>query len=140
MFLRTVHAWGSAILGLWVLLVSVSGTLLVWKQDYLRASIPEARETFEPTPEALALIASAIEERFGPDDILQIDFATASFALTRVTLSDDRYAYVDARGSTVTEWVLNDRWEEWLYDLHHRLLLGNLGLTLAGLAALIVIA
>ncbi len=138
-FLRTMHAWGGALLGLWVLLVSVSGTLLVWKQDYLRASIPQAREVFEPSPQALAHIASAVEQRFGPDDILQIEFATADFALTRVTLLDDRYAYVDARGNVVTEWVLNDRWEEWLYDLHHRLLLGNLGLTLAGLAALIVI-
>jgi uncharacterized iron-regulated membrane protein len=136
--LRTVHAWGGAVFGLWVLLVSVSGTLLVWKQDYLRASIPEAREAFRPSPETLAPIASAIEKRFGRDNITQLDFATADFTLTRVALSDDRYAYVDTRGNVVSEWVLNDRWEEWLYDLHHRLLLGNKGLTLSGLAAMIV--
>jgi uncharacterized iron-regulated membrane protein len=137
--LRTVHAWGGALLGLWVLVVSVSGTLLVWKQDYLRATIPEARERFEPTVEALAAVAGTIEKRFGADNIVLIDFATADFALSRVTMTDDRYTYVDARGRVVTEWVLNDRWEEWLFDLHHRLLLGNKGLIWSGLAALIAI-
>lgn len=55
---RAVHAWGGAALALLVLLVSVTGTLLVWKAEYLRLTVPAARIEFEPTPEALARIVA----------------------------------------------------------------------------------
>ena len=89
-----------------------------------------------PTPEALAQIAESVEAKFDTDDILQIQFATHDFALTKVVLADTRYAYLDTQGRIVDEWVRNERWEEWLYDLHHRLLLEDLGLTIIGLAGL----
>lgn len=136
---RTIHAWGGVTLALWLLLVSTTGALLVWKQEYLRFAIPQATTAFTPTPEALAAIASAVETHFKPNDLSLIEFATADFALTKVTLVDNHYAYLDPLGRVVAEWVLNERWEEWLYDLHHRLLLGNPGLTLVGCAALAMI-
>ncbi|MGD9841501.1 MAG: PepSY-associated TM helix domain-containing protein [Steroidobacteraceae bacterium] len=139
LFSHSIHAWGGATLALLMLLVSVTGTLLVWKQDYLHLTIPQARVTFTPTPEALARIASKVEAQFNQNEILLIEFASAEFPLTKVTLSDTRYAYLDTEGVVVAQWVLNERWEEWLYDLHHRLLLGNWGLTLLGCAALAMI-
>lgn len=136
---RTIHAWGGVTLALWMLLVSTTGALLVWKQEYLRFAIPQARAAFTPTPEALATIATAVETHFKHEDLHLIEFATADFALTKVTLADNHYAYLDPQGRIVAQWVLNERWEEWLYDLHHRLLLGDLGLTLVGCAALAMI-
>ncbi len=133
---RTVHAWGAAALALFVLLSSLTGVLLVWKQTYLKLVIPEARVAFEPEPPALARIVESIEAQFDVDDIGLIQLATRDFPLTKVTLTETRYAYVDAEGSIVAEWFLNERWEEWLYDLHHRLLLGNRGLTIVGFVAL----
>ena len=134
--IKTLHAWGGLTLALLLLLSSVTGTLLVWKEDYVRLTTPEARVDFTPTPESLALIAEAIEEQFDNNDILNIQFATREFPLNKVTLYDTNYAYVDIRGNIVDEWHMNDRFEEWLYDLHHRLLLEDLGLTITGLAAL----
>lgn len=135
-FFRNLHAWGGVTLALLILLSSVTGTLLVWKEAYLWLAVPEARADFNPTPEALARIAEAVEANFDNNEILQIQFATEGFALTRVVLADARYAYVDTQGGIVDEWVQNERWEEWLYDLHHRLLLEDLGLTIVGVAAL----
>jgi uncharacterized iron-regulated membrane protein len=135
-FFRTLHAWGGVTLALLMLLSSVTGTLLVWKNEYVKLRIPEARTDFVPTPEALANIAGVVEASFDNDAILLIQFATARFPLTRVTLADTRYAYLDTRGRVVDQWVQNERFEEWLYDLHHRLLLDNPGLTVIGLAAL----
>jgi uncharacterized iron-regulated membrane protein len=135
-FTRAVHGWGGALLALLVLSSSSTGTLLVWKQEYLWLTIPEARAAFDPSPEALAFIVEKIEAQFDPDEILQVQLATRDFALTKVTMFDTRYAYVDSQGYVVAEWFLNDRWEEWLYDLHHRLLLGNLGLSIVGFAAM----
>ena len=134
--IRTLHAWGGLTLALLLLLSSTTGTLLVWKEDYVKLITPAAQVDFTPTPEALASIAEAVEAQFENNDILNIQFATQIFPLTKVTLYDTNYAYVDIQGNVVDQWHMNDRIEEWLYDLHHRLLLEDLGLTITGLAAI----
>jgi uncharacterized iron-regulated membrane protein len=134
--IRTLHAWGGLTLALLLLLSSITGTLLVWKEDYVKLITPEAQVDFIPTPKALAVIAEAVEAQFENNDILNIQFATEQFPLTKVTLYDTNYAYVDIQGNVVDQWYMNDRAEEWLYDLHHRLLLDDLGLTITGLAAI----
>jgi len=137
--LRVVHAWGGATLALLMLLVGFTGALLVWRLDYVRLAIPEARIHYAPTVESLAAIAQAVEVHFGADNLRQIDFPTAQFPLGRVTLTQSRYAYVDSHGKVVATWTGNGRWEELIYDLHHRLLLENLGLTIVGCAAMALI-
>lgn len=133
--IRTLHAWGGITLALLMLLASVTGTLLIWKESYVKMVTPAAQVDFLPTPQALARIGAAIEEKLGDDEILNIQFATHDFPLSRVTLYDTNYAYVDVDGNVVDKWHMNDRPEEWLYDLHHRLLLEDLGLTIMGCAA-----
>lgn len=137
--IRTLHAWGGLTLALLLMLSSVTGTLLVWKEDYVKLITPAARVDFDPSPANLAPIAAAVEAQFENNDILNIQFATAAFPLTRVTLYDTNYAYVDVNGNVVDQWHMNERFEEWLYDLHHRLLLDDLGLTLVGLAAIALV-
>jgi len=137
--IRTLHAWGGLTLALLLILSSVTGTLLVWKEDYVKLITPAAQVEFEPTPATLAPIAEAVEAQFTNEDVLNIQFATAEFPLTRVTLYDTNYAYLDVQGNIVDQWHMNDRFEEWLYDLHHRLLLDNLGLTIVGLAAMALV-
>jgi uncharacterized iron-regulated membrane protein len=134
-FVRTLHAWGGITLALLLMLVSCTGSLLVWKETYLRLTVPAAQVEFNPTPEALAVIGAAIDHHFNPADVLNVSFATAELPLTQVVLTDERYAYLDTQGDIVDEWQGNGRAEEWLFDLHHRLLLGNLGLTIVGTAA-----
>jgi uncharacterized iron-regulated membrane protein len=136
---RTVHAWGGAALALLLLIVSVSGSILVWKNEFVKMALVETDAEFAATPRNLADIATAVEAQFSANDIFQIQFPTSDFPLTKVTLADDKYAYLDTSGNIVAQWVLNERWEEWLYDLHHRLLLGNTGLVIAGFAGLTMI-
>jgi len=137
--IRTLHAWGGLVLALLLMLSSSTGTLLIWKEDYVKLSTPAARVDFAPTAATLAPIAAAVEAQFDSNEILNIQFATAEFPLTRVTLADTNYAYLDINGVVVDQWHMNERFEEWLYDLHHRLLLDNLGLTLIGLAAIALV-
>ncbi|MFA9216371.1 MAG: PepSY-associated TM helix domain-containing protein [Sphingomonadaceae bacterium] len=137
-FCRTCHAWGGAALALLILLISLTGTLLVWKQEYLKWDLPQAHADFVPSAEALALIATAAQAQFGRNTIARIDFATEDFALSKVFLSDSSFAYLDPQGRLVGHWALNARFEDWLYDLHHRLLLGKTGLMIAGLSGLLM--
>ncbi|MDR2212523.1 MAG: PepSY domain-containing protein [Pseudomonadales bacterium] len=132
--LRTLHAWGGLTLCLLLMLISFTGTLLVWKDNYLRLTEPAARVAFTPTPEALAVIGAAVDRQFDPAQVLGIRFATEELPLTQVLLDEERYAYLDTQGAIIDEWQGNGRIEEWLFDLHHRLLLGNLGLSIAGIA------
>jgi len=137
--IRTLHAWGGVTLALLLILSSTTGTLLIWKDDYVKLTTSAARLDFTPDPAALARIAEAVEAHFENNDILNVQFATAEFPLTKVTFYDTNYAYVDINGEVVDQWHMNDRIEEWLYDLHHRLLLDDLGLTITGLAAMALI-
>jgi uncharacterized iron-regulated membrane protein len=131
---RSLHAWGGALLALLLFTSSVTGTLLLWKQEYLKLAIPAARVEFDPTPETLAPLIEKIEAQLDANEILLIQLPTRNFALAKITMLDTRYAYVDTEGNIVDEWFRNERGEEWLYDLHHRLLLGNTGLAIIGFA------
>lgn len=137
--LRTLHAWGGVTLSLLFIVVSLTGSLLVWKSEYLLLTIPEARVEFSPTPEALSLIANAIEEQFDANDILSIQFATEQLPLTYVIMAESYFAYLDTEGNVIDQWQGNGRWEEWLYDLHHRLLLENIGLSIVGFGSMAMV-
>lgn len=138
-FFRTLHAWGGAVLALLLLVVSVSGVILVWKDELVKMALVDVDADVDTTPQALAALATSVQVQFDANDIYLIQFPTEDFPLVKVTLADERYAYIDANGKIVAQWVLNERWEEWVYDLHHRLLLGNTGLTIVGFAAMTMI-
>jgi uncharacterized iron-regulated membrane protein len=131
--IRTFHAWLGVTLALLLLISSCTGSVLVWKNQIVSLSLPAPDIEFEPTPQNLAPLAEAIEDRYDNTEIGQIAFPTSSFPYAKVSLADTRYAYFDTEGNLLDEWTQNERWEEWLYDLHHRLLLENLGLTIVGL-------
>lgn len=133
---RTCHAWAGAALSLLLVLIASTGALLVWKDDYLRLTIPAARAEFDPTPANLARIAEAADATFEPNTVLFMDFPTRGFGLATVMLWEDEFAYLDVDGDVVARWPLNGRFEDWLFDLHHRLLLGTTGLYVAGFAGL----
>ena len=130
---RFIHAWGGITVALLLLLSSITGTVLIWKNEFVLLSFPTAERDFIASPELFAELADSIEAQFDNTQIAQLAFPTTEFPLAKVTLSEARYAYLDIDGNILDQWVQNDRWEEWLYDLHHRLLLDDLGLTVIGL-------
>ncbi|MBT5032448.1 MAG: PepSY domain-containing protein [Proteobacteria bacterium] len=137
-FLRSLHAWGGFVLALLILLVSITGSALVWKKEYLWLTEPVSRSVMEITPELATTVASAAEAQFG-DEVLLLAFGYENLGLHKVFLPGSNYALLDNTGALVDQWYLNDRPEEWLYDLHHRLLLGNTGLMIVGIAALAMV-
>jgi uncharacterized iron-regulated membrane protein len=135
---RALHGWAGAVLSLLVVVIASTGSLLVWKDDFLRLTIPPARADFEPTPAALARIAEAADAAFGENQIAIVYFATEDLALSRVTLVDQSMAYLDVDGNVIDAWEVGGRPEDWLFDLHHRLLMETTGLYIAGFAGLAV--
>lgn len=134
-WVRMVHAWSGAILALLLAVLGLSGTLLVFKDDWLRANFAGARAGLEPTPDNLAIVAERAGAEYG-DRLVSAVFGTPDMGLTRLYLTDGDAAYLGPDGATVAEWSGNARPEAWLFDLHHHLLAGDTGELLAGIAGL----
>ncbi len=135
-FTRTAHAWLGAVLSLLLVVLGTSGTLLVFKDDYLRASITEARAGVVPTPSRLAVIADAAQTRFGGKQLKSVVFAGPDLGITKVYLTSGERAYLNGKGELLTRWQGNAHLDEWIFDLHHHLLAGHTGEIVTGIAGL----
>lgn len=131
---RQIHSWSGAVLAALLFLISATGTLLVFKDDYLRATVPEARAVADLSASALTDITVRAETVFGPDVLRALVFATDDLGLHKAYLTNGRSAYLSATGAVIARWDQNGRVEDWVFDLHHRLLLGDFGLYTAGVA------
>jgi uncharacterized iron-regulated membrane protein len=133
--LRSVHAWAGLALALLVAVMALSGTLLVFKADYLRAVFPAANHAVATDSASLGHVVDAAARQF-PGEIRSLAFGTPELGLHQVRLLDGGGAYLDSAGRLVDHWSARGRPEAWLFDLHQTLLAGDTGHTVAGVLAL----
>lgn len=135
-WLALIHRWTGAFIGLLLAALGLSGTLLLFKDAWLRATVPHAAEA----PVSVAATIAATERIMAdpssrPTGIL---FPTDSLGLFRLTLPSDAGAYADQTGAIVVRWISKwDRAELWMFDLHHHLWAGEPGATAGGVLGLI---
>lgn len=138
-WVRLIHRWAGAAIGLLLAVLGLSGTLLLYEDAWLRATVPHAAD---PPPDATAAIA-AIEHLVAdtasrPEGIL---FPTAGLGVFRLSFPGGGGAYADRSGAIVARWSSTwERPELWLFDLHHHLWMGETGATIGGILALMGIA
>jgi uncharacterized iron-regulated membrane protein len=138
-FARQAHRWIGAILALFMILIALSGTVLIWKDVYLRSVFPQPVQTIDV--DAVTRVALAAERAFGTEGI-NAAILNPTTHMARLSLVGGKAAYMALDGTVLDIWEPNGRPEEWLLDLHHRFLSGTQGLYVAGfmgLAALVVI-
>lgn len=132
--LRTAHAWAGAVLSILIAVLGLSGSLLVFKHDYLRIVFPDARESISLEPANLGPVLNRIEREHAAEGLRYVMVGGPDFGLHKAVFTDGSGAYLDARGEIVDRWQKNGRPEEWLFDLHHYLLAGDTGKLVAGVA------
>lgn len=131
-----IHRWTGAFIGLLLAVLGLSGTLLLYKDAWLRTTVPHAAEA--PLPSAMTIAAT---ERFMADASSPptgVIFPTDSLGLFRLSFGREAGAYADQSGEIVARW--SSKWERaevWLFDLHHHLWMGEVGDTLGGVLGLI---
>lgn len=130
--LRNLHGWAGAGVSLILVVIAITGSLLVFKDDYIRMTVPEARQSVNLSLSALAQVTEIAEKTFGPDQLRALVYGTQDFGLHKAYLTEHRAAYLSSDGTVIAEWEQNGRLEDWLFDLHHRLLTGTVGLYVAG--------
>lgn len=132
--LALLHRWIGAIVGALLALLGVTGALLVWR-DRL-TFVPHAGEPVSRDPAALARVLDMLAAGARPLD--RVTLAGEGLGVHQVVFRDGGGAYLSQSGEVVARW--SSAWQRpelLLFDLHHRLLLGEAGETVNGVAALV---
>jgi uncharacterized iron-regulated membrane protein len=133
--LRLLHAWAGAILALLMIVEGLTGAALALKPDYLRLKYPEARAEAAVTPQALGAAADTIEKAH-PGHIQRLVFASPGLGVHQAFFMHDGYGYAAQDGRMLDMWSGPARPETFLYELHHFLLLDDIGMKIVGYGAL----
>ncbi len=139
---RALHRWTGGFIGLLLAVLGLSGSLLVWRDAWLRFSVEGASNTLS-THLATAESADALG-RIGADNAAApsyIVFPSDTVGIYGVNLGGGQGYYADRAGAMTESWAaLSDRLELWLFDLHHHLLFGETGEVISGIAGLVGLA
>ncbi|WP_374515373.1 PepSY-associated TM helix domain-containing protein [Brevundimonas sp.] len=132
--IRLIHAWAGAILSLILAVLGLSGTLLVFEDDWVRLTAGRDPAALSADAAQLGAAANALQARYG-DAISSVVFAGGDLDLHKVYMGE-RFAYAGSGGQVLVEWGGTARAEAWVFDLHHFLLAGTPGEIVGGLAGL----
>jgi uncharacterized iron-regulated membrane protein len=133
--LRKVHAWIGLALCLLLVPLALSGAALVFKPQWLRATVPGADQALVTTPAEAARAVRLAQAQF--PDARSVIFAGPAIGVHEV-LRKDGGGYIAAGGGEVIQsWRNNGRVVDWLFDLHHHLLSGDTGVKVAGTVGLL---
>lgn len=128
-----LHRWAGGLIGLLLVVLAVSGTLLLHQNAWLRATLPHASDPVVEDPSRLSQVVAGVfsETADRPTGIL---LAGSDLGVHRLFFADRQAgAYVDQSGQVVTRWTSWwTRPEVWLFELHHHLLARPIGGVVAG--------
>lgn len=139
-FLRLVHAWSGAALSLLLIVVGLTGSLLILKDDWLRATLPAARAPVVATPVAFGAVAEGFERQFTPPP-QSVSFAGHGVGIHHVYLGERGVVLADQQGRVLEEPSTGRRFDELVVGLHASLLSGSAGALIvgfSGVAALVL--
>ena len=140
MKIKLLHRWTGLLISVAIIIMSFSGVLLVWKKEYLWLTIPQARDVVVRDNTLIAETLNTIDQSYAENEVRFVQLYSERLAIHKVFLKNKHYAWHDQNGVKIQQWTNNERWEDWLLDLHHRFLLGNtIGLNIAGFSGLLMI-
>ncbi|WP_052071718.1 PepSY-associated TM helix domain-containing protein [Sphingopyxis sp. MWB1] len=137
------HAAIGLLAGALLYLISVTGVLLVFYDEWQRVEQPAAPEMSAVAPEAVARAAAemlAREQKAGtpPTTHLYVHLPTGDLPRTTV-ITDTQAAHADASGRLVVS--EQNAWADFLLHLHYRLHLpSTLGITIVGALGVMMVA
>jgi len=132
--LRIIHAWAGAILSLLLIVFGLTGSLLVFENDWIALKHPEARAGFAADPAVLGAAAERVEA--DNPDMRTVDFGGPQLGAHKLYLGENDFGIAAPGGATLDRWTGPARTEAFIFDLHHHLLAGKTGEIVGGVAAL----
>lgn len=135
--LAALHRWTGGLVGLILALIGLSGTVLVWEEEWI--TLPGADEPYRSTTADLGAVMDAAT--MPGRELSRVTFADDGFGLHLAIYADGGGAYLDQAGRVVDRW--DSAWgrpELWLFDFHHYLFAGETGEYLTGVLGLLLFA
>lgn len=130
-----LHRWVGGLIGLVLAVLGLTGTILLHKTWWIL--LPHADDAQRTDPATLAAATERLLNTHAAESPRSIIYASQNFGLHRLTLGGDAGLYASQDGAVVERWASQwERPELWIFDLHHHLLTGDLGETVAGVAGL----
>lgn len=133
--LRQAHHWLGLTVAAWLVVATVSGALLLFKDEYFGwryPTLPDAPALIEPDPLVIDAILSSSDQT-----ITTLGQPTESLPAYHAYYSDGSEAlYHPITSEIVATWSTFDALPAFLFDLHVYMLLGETGHLLVGVAAL----
>lgn len=132
-----IHRWTGGLLGLLLAVLGLTGTLMVHKDVWLRATLPHAADR-QITDQAA--IAAAVERMLADplDRPATIVLASHSLGVHRLVYGPTTGSYNDQAGQVVARWSsVWGRPEIWVFDLHRHLLAADVGEAVGGVVGLV---
>lgn len=127
---RTLHRYLGWLLGIWLLLISLSGAVLLFKNDLLRWQYPQLQNL--QLPAQISHWGPLLNQLQQQPDFRYVKYPDQdAHWLEAVTHSNQRYYYNASHTLLLTRTPHGD-WIDWLYDFHLHLLGGNTGETVLG--------
>ncbi|MFC0446056.1 PepSY-associated TM helix domain-containing protein [Pseudidiomarina halophila] len=125
-----VHKWLGLTLSLWVVLVSLTGTILLYKTELLQLQYPQLRLNEIPSTAE----AAQIFDRFNAGYAY---LPRADKPWVEVVDGEGTTHYFDGAGTELLVRPLLDDWISWFVEFHHHLLLHDFGKDLMGIFGLL---
>ena len=135
--IRTLHAWAGTVLAVLAVVFGLTGTLLVFEDDWIRATVPAAHAEVDLDPARLGAALDRLET--AEPGLTSVVLPGGAVGAHRLYLADEGFGYADADGAVVDRWRGAARAETWIFDLHHELLAGHTGKLVAGGAGLALV-
>lgn len=130
-----LHRWTGGLVGLFLAILGLTGTILVYKDYWIAA--PHARDAQIQEIDAVAASITRITAE-SETPVRSILLAKRDFGLHLVRYADEGGAYADQAGNIVATW--NSKWERvevWMFDLHHYFFFGEPGEIFGGVLSVI---
>lgn len=136
-FVDLLHRWGGSILGVVLLVLGLTGTVLLHKEEWI--ILPHVNDARVEDPVILANLTAKLLAK--SPDTTSIMYPTDRFGLAQMRDAQGGGAYANQAGEIITRWdSQRERPELWLFDLHHHLLAGETGEIISGIAGLAAVS
>lgn len=133
--LKNIHLVIGVVGVVYMLVMAVTGTVLVYKNDILSSMLPALSEPvpkLDPHQQAEAL--SVLETRYFPEQIRTVRLPVEGMNAYRLYLTEKRTFLLDAQTlQPVHDSLRIDAILQFIFDLHHYLALGDVGKQIVGI-------
>jgi uncharacterized iron-regulated membrane protein len=144
--LLQVHLWMGLLLSLYVVVLALTGSVLVFRSELTRALLPKGLSTYQAGETApIGRVLERFEEAYPGGTIADLQMPSAAMPAFRLSARDaqGRSLALVADAATGEARVQPRSWVEWVYELHVYLLLGKaygMQVNGAGSAGLLAVA